>query len=148
MKGAAIPLLAVLLAACGGIPPFEDQTGLACLHPPRAVDGADERDPFGPGEAFAGLDVTEMTAAEVATTAMEAGLELTWRYSYAVRQPAPPQPGTETSYSECWCVQPPGRVTSLSFDTGGRLIIAMNSGLTMPQARPQPRMGWGCEGSV
>lgn len=137
-------LAAILLAGCGGL--FDDQTGLACQHPPRQVEGADERDPFGPGEAFAGRDVTTMTPAEVAATALEAGLDVTWRLSYEIGQP-----GAETSggYSECWCVPPPaGKVSDLAFDSGGRLVVFVYSGQTLPQARPQPRMGWGCDAAV
>jgi hypothetical protein len=84
-----------------------------------------------------------MTTAEVATIAIDAGLEVTYRLSYGIGQP-----GTETGsgYSECWCVPPPiGRVADLGFDSGGRLIIFVDSGETLAQQRPQPRMGWGCD---
>jgi hypothetical protein len=35
-------------------------------------------------------------------------------------------------------------VTDLGFDSGGRLIIFVDSGQTLAQARAQPRLGWGC----
>ena len=133
---------AILLAGCTGFPGIDDQTGLACQNPPREVAGADARDPFGPGEPFANRDPTTMAAAEVAAVAIEAGLEVTYRLSYRIGEA---DTDGALGYSECWCVPPPiGRVTDLGFDSGGRLIIFVESGQTLAQSRAQPRMGWGC----
>jgi hypothetical protein len=134
---------AVLLASCAGFPGFGGETGLACQNPPRQVPKAEALDPYGPGSPFADRDATTMTPAEAAAVALEAGLDVTFRLSYRIGQPDPN--GGSAGYSECWCVPPPaGNVVDLGFDSGGRLIIFVDSGETLAQARQQPRMGWGC----
>ena len=132
---------AILLAGCAGFPLF-GETGLACTNPPQSDPGADQRDPFGPGSPFADRDLTAMAPAEVARIAIDSGLEVTYRLSYGIDGP-----GSEggAGYSECWCIPPPiGSVQDLAFDSGGRLIIFVDSGQTLSAARAQPRMGWGC----
>jgi len=140
---AAAAFTAIVLASCGVLSEIGDQTGIACQHPPRQVEGADGRNPFGPGEPFANVDPTTMAAGRVAAIAAQAGLEVTYRLSYGI---GPPDEAVTHGYSECWCVPPPiGRVTDLAFDSGGRLVIFVASGQTLSEPRRQPRMGWGCQ---
>lgn len=133
-------VLAALCAGCGGLPWAGE--GLACQRPPPG--GAEVRtgNPLAAGEPMAGLDVTTMTAAEVGAEAIDRGLTVTWRYSYRIGE----RTGDgEAGYSECWCVAPPdGRVTGVAYDSFGRLIVLVDSGLALSTVRGQPREGWGC----
>jgi hypothetical protein len=136
-------VLAALCAGCSMMSSWADgNTGIVCQ---RGVGpgGAnlDNVDPLAADQPMAGLEVTSMSAAEVGNAAVERGLAVTWRYSYAIGEAHGPN-----GYSECWCIAPPaGRVTQVLYDSTGGLIVFVDSGQVLASARQQPRLGWGCE---
>jgi hypothetical protein len=95
-------------------------------------------EPSDAGQPFAGRDITVTSIDEVIQVAMDAKLDIAWRYTY------------ETSwnggaYTECWCVPPPdGRVGAMFYDEAGRLLVFVASETSMFVARSQPENGWGC----
>jgi hypothetical protein len=130
-----------LLSSCGVelVP-----TGLECQRTPAGGHQLREgEDPLAPGHVLAGRDVASMSAEAVGDIVEEAGLGVTYRYSYKVGPQ--PEAGGATGYSECWCVPPPGRVMGVSYDTIGRVIVVVESGEHRDSVRPQPERGWGCE---
>jgi hypothetical protein len=131
----------LLLASCGFA---EESVGLECQRTP--ANGQELRegeDPLAPGGPLAGRDVAAMDPAAVGQLAEAAGLGVTYRYEYDVG----PQPEFgSTGYAECWCIPPPaGRVSSVAYDSIGRIIVFVDSGEHRDDVRPQPTMGWGCE---
>ena len=95
------------------------------------------------GEPLAGLNLAEMSPAEVGDIATDAGVGVTWRYEYDVGEQ--PESGS-AGYAECWCVPPPGgRVFAAAYDSIGRIIVFVDSGEHRAAVRPQPELGWGCE---
>lgn len=136
-------LLSLLLASCGLVP--EPPAGLECQR--TAAAGGELRegeDPLAPGGPLAEVPVTEVTADAVGERAQQAGFEVTYRYEYDVG----PQPESgSTGYAECWCVPPPpGQVYVVAYDSIGRIIVMVDSGEHRDAVRPQPELGWGCEG--
>ena len=138
----SLTAVAFLLAACGLVP--ETPAGLECQRMPAGGGELREgEDPLAAGGPLAGLPVTEMAAADLGARAEELGLGVTYRYHYDVG--AQPESGSQ-GYSECWCVPPPpGRVTGVSYDAIGRIIVMVDSGEARDTVRPQPVEGWGCE---
>ena len=143
MRRLTLPIIvAVLCAGCGVLPWADDNTGLACQRVASAPDGADRDalDPLAPGEALEGLDVTSMTAAQVGDAAVDAGLEVTWRFTFDIGEP-----NGHRGYSECWCVPPPaGSVSHVVYVGANSLIVFVDSGEVLAAPRGQPREGWGC----
>ena len=139
----SLTAVAFLLAACDLVP--EAPAGLECQRLPS--DGGELRegeDPLAAGGPLAGLPVTEMAAADLGARAEELGFGVTYRYHYEVGDQ--PESGSQ-GYSECWCIPPPpGRVTGVSYDAIGRIIVMVDSGEARDSVRPQPVEGWGCEG--
>ena len=143
VRGTLILAVLLVLPACGiELAP----TGLECQRMP--ADGGEERegeDPLAPGGPFEGVNVSGLTAADVGEIAENAGFGVTYRNSYTVGD----QPDTGAAgYSECWCVPPTGRVSGVSYDSIGRVIVMVESGEHHTTVRPQPEMGWGCEANV
>lgn len=136
-----LAMLSILSVGCG----FElAPSGLECQRTP--ADGRDlseGRHPLADDEPLAGLDVRSMGAAEIGDAAVDAGLGVTWRYSYDVGE----QPETgSVGYSECWCVPPPGgAVIDVAYDSLGRIVVLVDSGEHRTSVGPQPRLGWGCD---
>jgi hypothetical protein len=131
------------LSACVSVP---ENVGLECQRAP--ANGQEVRegeDPLAPGGPLAGRDVAAMNAAAVGDIAEAAGFEVTYRYSYDVG----PQPEHGSmGYAECWCEPPPGRVYAVAYDSIGRIVVMADSGQSRDAVRPQPTMGWGCEGEA
>ncbi len=146
MRRLVLPILAAALSTgCAILPWSDDDTGLVCQRGVGPGDPVREGDPRAPGEPLAEVDVTAMTPAQAGEAAVAAGLAATWRYTYKV---GPPLEEGWQGYSECWCVPPPGgRVSDVAYDSTGGLILFVDSGQTLAASRPQPRLGWGCEGS-
>ena len=127
-------LAAVLCAGCALLPWADGNTGLVCQRGVGPGGPAREGDPRAPGEPLAEVDVTAMTPAQAGEAAVDAGLAVTWRYTYKV---GPPLEEGWQGYSECWCVAPPdGRVTDVSYDSTGGLILFVDSGQTSRPAVP------------
>ena len=144
MRRFVLPILvAALCTGCSALSNWaSDNTGIVCQ---RGVGpgGAnlDNVDPLAADQPMAGVDVTAMSPAEVGTTAVERGLAVTFRFTYAIGEALGPN-----GYSECWCIAPPaGRVTQVLYDSTGGLIVFVDSGQVLASARQQPRLGWGCE---
>lgn len=139
-----IVLLApLLLASCG----FElNPTGLECQRTP--ADGRELRegeDPLASDGPLGGIDVAAMNAAEVGELAEQAGVGVTYRYSYDVGE----QPDTGSQgYAECWCTPPDGQVSDVVYDSIGRVVVMVDSGEHRAAVRPQPQLGWGCEANA
>jgi uncharacterized protein YceK len=143
MRRLLIPILVVALCSgCSLVASWEDSnTGVVCSRGAGSGEVIRDGDPLRPGEPLAGVDVTSMTPAEVGTAAVEHGLAVTWRYDFDIGEAH-----GVNGYSECWCVAPPaGRVTQVLYDSTGALIVFVDSGQVLAAARPQPRLGWGCQ---
>ena len=144
MRRLVLPILvAALSSGCSALANWADEnTGIVCqrgVGP--GVENLDNVDPLAPGQPMAGIDVTIMSPAEVGYAAVERGLAVTWRFSYAIGEPH-----SGNGYSECWCIAPPaGKVTQVLYDSTGGLIVFVDSGQVLASARQQPRLGWGCE---
>jgi hypothetical protein len=141
-RSVLLVLVATMSAGCALLPWADENIGLVCQRGvgPGEAD-LDNVDPLAADQPMAGLEVTSMSAAEVGNAAVERGLAVTWRYSYAIGEAHGPN-----GYSECWCIAPPaGRVTQVLYDSTGGLIVFVDSGQVLASARQQPRLGWGCE---
>ena len=142
MRRLLTPILVVALCSgCSLSSSWADSsTGLVCSRGAGTGDVIRDGDPLRPGEPLAGFDVTTMAPAEVGTAAVEHGLAVTWRYEFDIGEAH-----GATGYGECWCVAPPaGRVTQVLYDSTGALIVFVDSGQVLAEARHQPRLGWGC----
>jgi hypothetical protein len=140
MKRSGLLAAALLMTGCGLMDPGG---GLECQRMP--LGGGELRqgeDPLGPDGPLAGLDVETMTAGAIGARAEEAGLGVTYRYSYDVG----PQPESgSTGYSECWCIPPPqSPVSAVTYDSIGRIVV-MVEGPARDSVRAQPERGWGCQ---
>jgi hypothetical protein len=140
MRVALALVLLWLLTACGlELAP----SGLECQRIP--ADGGEVRegqDPQAEGHVLAGRDVTDMSAEAVGRVVEQGGLGVTYRYHYLVGE----QPDNGSGgYSECWCVPPPGPVSSVAYDAIGRVVVFVDSAEHRDSVRPQPERGWGCD---
>jgi len=110
--------------------------------PANGGEAREGEDPLAPGGPLEGVNVSGLTAAAVGEIAEDAGFGVTYRNHYKVG--AQPETGSE-GYSECWCVPPTGRVSGVSYDAIGRVIVLVESGEHHTTVRPQPEAGWGCD---
>lgn len=89
-----------------------------------------------------GLDLTEMTPAEVAAWLAERDVCVTWRYTY--RTDANNQ---ATGFAEYWCTPPEGEIGGGYVDEsdGTVTVFVRPIGNPVLDMRPQPPLGWGCD---
>lgn len=89
-----------------------------------------------------GLDLTEMTPAEVAAWLAERDVCVTWRYTY--RTDASNQ---GIGFTEHWCTPPEGEIHGGYVDEsdGTVTVFVRPIGNPVLDMRPQPPLGWGCD---
>ena len=140
--------LSIVLAGClGGYapvgPPAATDLGfLGCQVGPQPGAPVREGDPLAPGEPMFGSGIETMTPRAAGDAVRARGLHVTWRYMYWF---GPTQDGTRQGFSECWCEPPPdGRITGVSYGLASEIVLMVDSGRELDQARPQPDRGWGC----
>ncbi len=121
--------LFTVLTACGlGI----GESGLACQDPPAADEVLGDREV---------PPITGLSAEEASAALEAAGIRPSWRYSYGTSM------NGNAGYSECWCVPPPdGEVGDVAGTPNEQLIVFVERDGPLIGGRPQPRIGWGCEG--
>ena len=124
----------MLTSACA-----EPADAIGCRPDLRPGEEVPQADPLADGEPLEGLDLEGANPAGVGQAAADAGLDVTYRYHYAVGD------DERAGFSECWCVPPPdGAVDSVIYDSADSVIVFVQSGNRFREARDQPARGWGC----
>lgn len=127
-------VVSVILATVPACGLTDDEGALACQQPPEGNWQLGERElpqviGMKPDQAAAAFDRID--------------LAVSWRYSYTT------EPSRREGYSECWCVAPPDGTVDDAFVTDtGWVVVMVSRDAPMFGGRPQPRVGWGCEGAT
>jgi hypothetical protein len=144
---------ALVVSACSSLPslggmPNMDPGSMGCSNVPHtaagdaviAGGGPDGRSVAAtdPGQIFAGVDVAQTTAAELAARGEAAGFVVRFNMQYSTSADG------MSGYGECWCILPPdGEVEDAFFGDKGQLFIQLRH-TPIPGGRDQPTLGWGC----